>query len=304
MQIKRDAPDTLISSYCETACYTVATYLQQVFFNPFHMSDLKVCLCPFEIKWNDKEANLTKLQNLLEEVHPETDLLVLPETFSTGFPVPDKESVREMAERNTGRTIDMLKSLANKHNIAMAGSFLADSGGSLYNRAFFIEPGGEETFADKRHLFTMAGEKKAFSRGYERLSVRYRGWNIAMVICYDIRFPVWCRNFGNEYDLLLAVANWPKARVEAWNKLLAARAIENEAYVCGVNCRGIDTQGFEYDGSTLAIDFKGKGIGVMSANGLVYASLSLDNLEKFRTKFPAWKDADTFSIDLDACLED
>lgn len=251
-----------------------------------------------EIVWGDKEANIKKLEETMAEIHPETDLLVIPETFSTGFPSGlDKEAVRPMAERNTGTTIDKLKELASRYKMAIAGSFIADSGGSLYNRAFFIEPSGDETFEDKHHLFTMAGEQKVFSRGYDRLAVRYRGWNLAMVVCYDIRFPAWCRNVNNEYDALLVVANWPQVRVGAWNALLPARAIENEAYVCGVDCRGTDAGGFVYDGSTAVYDFKGKDVSVrFTDNGLVYATLSREKLDAFRAKFPAWRDADPFKL--------
>ena len=260
--------------------------------------DLKVALLPFKIDWNNKEANLSALENAISSVHPQTDLLILPETFSTGFPVgKDKEEVRILAEKNTGVTIDLLKKLAHQYKMAICGSFIADTGGSLYNRMFFIEPSGEETFADKRHLFTMAGEDKVFSRGYKRLHVRYRGWNIAMITCYDIRFPAWCRNKSNEYDLLIAVANWPKVRINAWNSLLVARAIENEAYVCGVNCSGTDPKDFEYDGSSDAIDFKGNSVSVtIEGSKIIYATLSRDRLDKFREKFPAWKDADDFKI--------
>lgn len=261
-------------------------------------NNLHICLYPQEIMWNSKGVNLRNLASTLERVHPDTDLLVLPETFSTGFLCGDKEAIREVAERNTGATVDFIKGLASRHNIAIAGSFIADSGGSLYNRAFFIEPSGEETFADKKHLFTMAGEHKVFSPGFERMRVRYRGWNISMVVCYDIRFPVWCRNRRNEYDLLLAVANWPDVRVDAWNQLLRARAIENEAYVCGVDCRGVDPGGFNYDGSSMALDFKGKDISIRSeSSDLIYASLSMEKLVRFREKFPAWMDADEFSME-------
>lgn len=257
------------------------------------MNDLNVCLLPLEIVWGDKEKNLKTLETLLEQVHHDTDLVILPETFSTGFPSGKKEDIRPLAERNTESTIDFLKILAARHNFAIAGSFIADTGGSLYNRGFFIEPNGDETFADKRHLFTMAGEHESFSRGYDRMKVRFRGWEISMIICYDVRFPTWCRNHANEYDLLLAVANWPTVRVDAWNKLLYARAIENEAYVCAVNCKGTDSNGFEYDGSSKAIDFKGKDIGVSSEGSpFIYASLSKEKLYRFREKFPAWKDAD------------
>lgn len=260
--------------------------------------NLNVCLFPMEIDWGEKEKNLNLLASKMEEIHPDTDLLVLPETFSTGFPAGmDKESVRSLAERNTGETIDFLKALAHKYNVAIAGSFIANTGGSLYNRAFFIEPSGDEVFADKKHLFTMAGEDKIFSHGYDRLKVRYRGWEIAMVVCYDIRFPAWCRNVGNEYDVLIAVANWPIARVDAWNQLLKARAIENEAYVVGVDCKGVDNGGFEYDGSSMAIDFKGKDITTkIDGKDFFYATLSKEKLDRFREKFPAWRDADQFMI--------
>lgn len=264
-------------------------------------NDLHVALFPQQIHWGDKRQNLQTLSEVADAIHPDTDLLIVPETFSTGFPTGDKESIRPLAERNTGATIDFIKEVASRSNIAIAGSFIADSGGSLYNRAFFIEPSGEETFADKRHLFTMAGEHKSFSYGHDRLAVRFRGWDIAMAVCYDIRFPVWCRNRNNEYDLLIAVANWPKVRVNAWNQLLIARAIENEAYVCGVDCSGTDDKGFEYDGSSMALDFKGKDISIEASvtNGdhrILYANLSKEKLEAFRTKFPAWKDADEFRL--------
>lgn len=262
------------------------------------MKDLKVCLYPQEIVWGDKERNFASLEDALRKMHPATDLMIIPETFSTGCPYGDKESVRELAERNSGESVGRLKQLARRYHVAIAGSFLADTGGLLGNRAFFIEPNGEDYFGDKRHLFSMAGEDRLLSPGHKRMKVRYRGWEIAMVVCYDLRFPVWCRNVGNEYDLLLVVANWPKARVEAWKKLLMARAIENEAYVCGVDCKGRDVKDIEYDGTSMAVDFKGNDISVADPDGggLVYATLSLDRLNSFREKFPAYRDADSFRI--------
>lgn len=260
-------------------------------------TDLHVALLPMHITWGDKEKNFETLRQEMANLHPMTDLLILPEMFSTGFQTGDKESIRPLSERNTGETINKLKELAKQYNMGIAGSFIADSGGSLYNRGFLIEPSGEETFADKKHLFTFAGEQKSFSHGYERMHVRFRGWNLAMVICYDIRFPVWCRNVDLEYDILIAVANWPKVRIDAWNKLLPARAIENLAYVCGVDCSGIDDHGFEYDGSSHVIDFKGKEIGQTIENSnAIYATLSKEKLDSFRTKFGAWRDADTFKF--------
>lgn len=259
--------------------------------------NLNVCLFPMEIFWEDKQRNLDNLREAMEKIHPATDLVILPETFSTGFLTGDKERIRRFAERNTGETIDVIKRLSAEHNMAIAGSFIADTGGSLYNRAFFIEPGGDETFADKKHLFTMAGEDKSFSRGHKRMKIRYRGWNISMIVCYDIRFPVWSRNVNNEYDLLICVANWPVSRISAWNQLLIARAIENESYVCGVDCKGTDTGGFLYNGDSAVIDFKGKHIEKPDENGeFLYAVLDKEKLESFRNKFPAWKDSDSFKI--------
>ncbi len=260
---------------------------------------LNVCLYPMEIAWGNKNHNLNMLDRMLEKMHPATDLLILPETFSTGCPYGDKEEVRPLTERNSGSTIDTLKRLASRYGIAIAGSFLADTGGLLANRAFFIEPSGEEYFADKRHLFTMAGEDKILSPGDKRLKVRFRGWEIAIVVCYDLRFPIWCRNVNNEYDLLIVVANWPVARIEAWKKLLMARAIENEAYVCGVDCKGNDSKGIEYDGCSMAIDYKGNDISVSDPDGgeFVYATFDMERLHSFRSKFPAWRDADPFTLD-------
>lgn len=254
-----------------------------------------------EIKWEDKKSNIDQLIEKIDSIHPDTDILVLPETFSTGFPIgKDKDYIRNLAERNTGETIEILKKLAKDHNIAITGSFIADSGGLLFNRAFFIEPSGDEYFADKRHLFSMGGEDRIFSRGRERLNVRFRGWNIALIVCYDLRFPAWCRNKDNSYDLLIAIANWPVARIDVWNKMLPVRAMENLAYVCGVDCKGIDLKGYQYDGSSMVVDFKGKDISVkVDNNDFLYASLSKSALDKFREKFPAWKDADEFIVKID-----
>lgn len=262
------------------------------------VNNLKIALIPLTIVWNDKKNNLRSVEGILSTIHPETDLIILPETFSTGFPTGEtKEYISKIAEQNSGETIRFLHSLAEKYNSAIAGSFISESDGNLFNRAFFIEPSGDEHYYDKHHLFTMAKENDIFTPGNRRMRLHYKGWNIAMVICYDIRFPVWCRNVKNEYDILIAVANWPVSRIDAWNKLLHARAIENLAYVCGVNCQGVDKNGFEYDGCSAVIDYKGKDMGIDSSHsGIIYSTLNYKSLEKFRHKFPAWQDADLFSI--------
>lgn len=260
---------------------------------------LKICVAPTDIIWGDKEKNLKEFEKLFEKIHPETDLLILPETFSTGFPSDkDKSVFNELAETNSGETIGIIKKYSAEHNFAIAGSFLAETDGILYNRAFFIEPSGDEYFADKKHLFSLGGENKVLNPGNRRMNIRYRGWNISMIICYDIRFPAWCRNKDLEYDILIDVANWPMSRVDTWQTLLKARALENEAYVCGVNCKAIDNTGCEYNGSSFLYNYRGMDLLVnVSDDGLLYASLSLKKLNEFREKFPFWRDADKFSFD-------
>ncbi len=258
---------------------------------------LNLCLFPMELTWSDIDTNLDSLEKSLVELHPDTDILILPETFSTGYPSNfDKEQIKQLITGRKDNVIDKIKSLARRYNVAITGSLIVDSDDLLYNRAFFIEPTGDEYYSDKKHLFSMAGEDKIFTAGNKRLKVRFRGWNIALIVCYDIRFPVWCRNRENEYDLLIAIANWPKVRIDAWNKLLPARAIENAAYVAGVDCMGVDDNGYEYDGSSQVYDFKGKEIG-KKVGRFIYASLAQDKLDKFRDKFPVWKDADKFRLE-------
>lgn len=256
----------------------------------------KICLAPIEIFWGDKERNLETLKEVFTKIHPETDLVVLPETFSTGFPTNSmKEEIVLYAENNEEKTISLLKELSRKHNCAIAGSFIGKTGTELFNRSFFLQPDGKENYAAKKHLFAPGGEHKIFKNGNERLSVEYKGWKISMVVCYDLRFPVWCRNRHNEYDLLIAVANWPVSRINTWDTLLQARALENSAYVCGVNCRGLDNLGGEYNGSSHVFNYKGVDLAAeINNDGLLYASLSMQRLLNYRDKFPSWRDADEF----------
>ena len=193
-----------------------------------------------------------------------------------------------------------LKQLSQYYNVAIVGSFLASTASQLYNRAFFLEPNDDEHYYDKRHLFTMSGEQNVYNQGVTAAPiVRFRGMNIKLIVCYDLRFPVFCRNVNNNYDVLLVVANWPKVRLNAWKTLLQARAIENECYVCGVNRCGTDPKGLEYaQGASLIIDFKGKTIGERGISPIIEADLSPADLERFRTKFPAWRDADAFKLDI------
>ena len=264
-------------------------------------SYLNILTIELDIARADRAANLTALDDALRLMPAKTDVVVLPEMFTTGF-IVDAEIASQLAEWNSGDTIRHLHRLSERTGAAFAGSFLARTAGRIYNRAFFIEPDGTETFYDKHHLFRMGGETKTFTPGYSQAPVvRFRGWNIKLAVCYDLRFPAWCRSTAAApYDLLLVVANWPKARQSAWHSLLAARAIANESYVCGVNRRGIDcTDGIDYaSDSTTLIDFKGKTLETSRHECLQFASLNLEALNGFREKFPAWKDADKFSIEL------
>ena len=261
---------------------------------------LKLCLVPMEILWGDKKKNLQTLEDIFTKIHPETDLVVLPETFSTGFPSSEMQSeINNFAETPDGETLTLLRKLSHRNNLAITGSLILKKGEDLFNSSFFLEPSGDEYYSAKKHLFSPGGENKLFKPGTKRLSVRYRGWNISIIVCYDLRFPVWCRNRRNEYDLLIAMANWPVSRIDTWDTLLKARALENSAYVCGVNCRGIDDLGGDYNGSSHVFNYKGKDLAVnVSDDGLLYAGLSMQRLINFRDKFPSWKDADDFYFNM------
>ena len=255
---------------------------------------LRVAALPLDIKWADREANFKILEEALTQLPERTDVLVLPELFSTGY-ADEPETLRNLAERNTGQTIDRLKELAARFGVAIAGSYLASTPPGIYNRAFFIEPTGEETFYDKRHLFSLSSEAKTFKAGTELPPVvRFRGWNIAMTICYDLRFPVWCRCRRNAYDLLLVVANWPQARGYAFEHLLIARAIENQCAVVGADRGGTDAYGC-YDGLTQIYDCFGKPVGQL-CGPFVVADLSRMRQDEYRRKFPASEDADDFVV--------
>lgn len=257
--------------------------------------DLFTVACiSLDIAQADKEKNFERLKKSLTMVPEGTDLLVLPELFSTGF-IQDIDEAKELAETEHGDTISSLRHIAASRNIAVCGSFLSSTAHLLFNRAFFIEPDGETAFYDKRHLFCISNESKICHRGIAASPVvRYRRWNISMAVCYDIRFPAWLRNSANKYDLLVVPANWPDKRKYAWEHLLEARAIENMSYVIGVNRTGRDSSG-EYSDSTYIFDYKGQSLGTTQQN-VTIASLSKSRLETFRETFPAWKDADEFVI--------
>ncbi len=252
--------------------------------------DMKVAALPLDIRSGEPEANRRMAQIMIEALPPGVDILVLPELFTTGF-VPNAAKCAAMAEDNDGPTMQMVRSLAASRGMAIAGTFLARTGDRLYNRAFFVEPGGDAMFYDKRHLFMLSDESKIMTPGTALPpTYRYRGWNISIIVCFDLRFPTWCRNLGLRYDLLLVPANWPKRRRHAWKTLLEARAIENQAYVVGANRGGAD-----FENETYMIDYIGKIMSVDQAS-TVFATFKKSALVKYRQDFPVWESADHFTL--------
>lgn len=256
-------------------------------------TNLRVSLLQTDIKWEDKEYNLATLEKYISELTGKTDLIVLPEMFSTGFSM----NSHRLAEKMDGYTISKLQTWAKLYNTALSGSFIAEDNGEYYNRGFFITP-AETIFYDKRHLFRMGDESNHFSAGNKQCIIHYKGFNICLLICYDLRFPVWARNIDNAYDLLIYVANWPESRIKVWNTLLEARALENQAYVCGVNRVGKDDIGLTYNGQSAMIDYKGNKRAYLDTvlEKVETVEISKEELNLFRNKFPVWKDADKFTL--------
>jgi predicted amidohydrolase len=264
------------------------------------MNDLRIGLVQADIVWENKQKNLENYGNLLKTLSGKIDLAVLPEVFSTGFSMRAKH----LAETNGGLTISTIRSWAKDLDTAICGSFLAQgNSGKVYNRGFFITPGNEAFFYDKRHLFRMGEENRHFSAGDRKLIVPYKGWNIRLIICYDLRFPVWTRNPGNEYDLLVCPANWPAVRSDVWKTLLRARALENQAYVCGVNRIGTDGINSPHQGESALLDFKANLVVETERNQISVATgvIRKEALDEFRKKFPVWMDADRFEILTEYC---
>ncbi len=247
------------------------------------------------IVWENREMNLHAFGFLFSQMCSDPDIVILPETFSTGFSM-DMEKV---ADTMDGVTVATIRKWASEYNVAITGSFIVKVNGNHYNRAFFITPQGEEYYYDKRHLFRMGKEDRYLTAGDKHLIIPYKGWNICLMVCYDLRFPVWSRNVNNAYDLLIYVANWPEARQDVWDTLLKARAMENIAYVCGVNRTGKDGKGIPYKGGSVLYGPKGdKGVGLGSLDTVIqYVTIQKSYLTDTRETFPAWKDADTFTIE-------
>ncbi len=255
---------------------------------------LTVALIQSGLAWENPEMNRTKFAKQVGSLPEETDLVVLPEMFSTGFSMKPAR----FAEPMDGDTVCWMKEQSRDHNLVVAGSAMIREKQYFFNRFLFVYPSGEICFYDKRHLFAMGLENTSFVRGNERKIFRIKGFMVMPQICYDLRFPVFFRN-RSDYDLLINCANWPSSRREVWETLLKARAIENQAYVIGVNSTGTDGNGIRYSGNSLIIDPKGKEIASATSGeeAILTAKLSKSSLDQFRRKFPVLEDGDDFSIE-------
>lgn len=260
------------------------------------MEDLRISLIQADLYWENIEANLGMFEEKIWQISGPTDLIVLPEMFTTGFSM----NAGKLAEPVNSKTIRWMKQQAAQTKAAVVGSYIVREGDKFYNRLYVVYPDGSSAYYDKKHLFAIAGEGKEYSAGSKRLIVEVKGWKILPLICYDLRFPVWSRSRKSnvslyEYDLLIYVANWPKPRVNAWDTLLASRAIENLSFCAGVNRLGTDGVNAEYVGHSAVYNYKGDRIGFSEAEDIIQVTLSAEELNSFRERFPFQVDADPFS---------
>jgi len=254
---------------------------------------LNIAIIQTNLIWENQDQNRAHFSEKINAISGNVDLIILPEMFSTGFTM----NPARVAETMDGETMLWLKKMAKEKNTAITGSLVIKKDDNYYNRLVFVFPNGEVQTYDKRHTFALAGEDKVYTAGNKKLIVDYKGWKICPLICYDLRFPVWARNTEN-YDVLIYVANWPKPRINAWNTLLKARAIENMSYCIGVNRVGTDDNGYEYSGHSAAYDSLGKEISSIKPDEITTEIISLnkEDLLKTREKFRFLDDKDRFNI--------
>jgi omega-amidase len=269
------------------------------------MPSLIITTIQTNLHWEDKAANLQMLEEKINSIKEKTEIVILPEMFSTGFSMqPEK-----LAETMDGETVKWMKRIAAEKKIILTGSVIISDTGlaapsgqiDYYNRLIWMLPNGQYGIYDKRHRFAYAGEDEQFSAGTKRLIASVKGWKINLLICYDLRFPVWARQQSQsespEYDLLIYVANWPERRVYAWKTLLQARAIENQCYVVGVNRTGDDGNNIHYSGESMIIDPMGEVLYTKKEEEDIFTiTIDKGHLNSVREKFPFWRDADHFQI--------
>jgi len=265
------------------------------------MSNLTITTIQTNLHWEDSNANLHMLEHAINGITDKTYLVILPEMFSTGFSLRPKI----LAEKMDGKTVGWMRKMALEKKIIITGSVIIEEDNHYYNRLIWMLPNGQYGYYDKRHLFAYGGEHEQFTNGKKRFIASVNGLKINLVICYDLRFPVWSRQSLNaadhqspEYDLFICVANWPNRRSQAWKTLLQARAIENQCFVAGVNRIGKDGNDLEHNGDTMVIDPLGEILyhktGEEDVNTI---TLDRQKLDDIRSKLPFWKDGDDFHIE-------
>jgi len=259
---------------------------------------MEIALVQAELSWEDNDKNLAHFSSLLENVTG-ADLFVLPEMFNSGFTM-NSDNIGQTMQ---GKAVCWLQKMAIEKDAVFVASLIISENNTLYNRLVWVTPSGETKTYNKKHLFRMANEHDYFTPGNERVIIEYKGIRFCPQICYDLRFPIWSRNSDGQsklpiYDCLIYVANWPKARSDAWTSLLKARAIENQAFVIGVNRVGVDGNGIEYSGDSRFYSPKGERLDkVNSSKEMInIVTINLDNLSEFREKFPVSDDGDLFTI--------
>lgn len=261
------------------------------------MSAITITVIQTMLHWEDKKANLQMLEEKINSIQEKTEIVVLPEMFTTGFSMQPAL----LAETMDGETVAWMKRIAASKKIILTGSVIIEEEGNFYNRLIWMLPNGQYGVYDKRHRFAYAGEDDHYTAGTKRLIASVKGWKINLLVCYDLRFPVWARQQsqpeGAEYDLLVYVANWPERRIHAWKTLLQARAIENQCYVVGVNRVGDDPNDIHYSGESMIIDPMGEVLYTKKEMEDIFTmTFNKTHLQTVREKLPFLKDADGFQI--------
>jgi len=258
------------------------------------MKSLKLTLVQSELAWENAPANLLRFNKILQGIRKNsTEIILLPEMFTTGFTM----NAKQVAEKMDGESVQWMRELAAKKNAAVCGSLVIEDKRKFYNRLVWMRPDGTYEYYDKRHLFRMANEHLTYSPGKKKLIIEWKGWRICPLICYDLRFPVWSRNTG-DYDVLLYVANWPERRRFAWSQLLIARAIENQCFVAGLNRVGVDGKNVSYTGDSVVLDPFGEKMSNIKPSKVQIETIKLDPkvLLGARKNFPVMMDRDRFRI--------
>jgi omega-amidase len=269
------------------------------------MSTLTVTTIQADLQWEDRPANLRRLEEKIDGIGVQTELVILPEMFPTGFSMRPET----LAERMDGPTLTWMRSVAARKKIILTGSLIIEEDGSYFNRLIWMLPTGQYGCYDKRHRFAYAGEDEHYTAGQKRLVASVKGWKVLLLVCYDLRFPVWSRQqpplaaeipaqAALEYDIIIYVANWPERRSHVWKTLLQARAIENQSYVVGVNRVGDDGNKIAHTGDSMIIDPLGETLyHAPNEEDVFTITLTKDRLDTVRERFPFWRDSDHFYIE-------